>query len=57
MVLQSGFPYNYNSKGIKMNYKNNTQCNNHANTFDKPANVSDDVWFAIDLNDPLMMVC
>ena len=23
----------------------------------KPSNVSDDEWFAIDLNDPLMWVC
>lgn len=27
------------------------------NTNNKPAHVSDEEWFAIDLNDPLMMVC
>lgn len=31
--------------------------NNDLNQFTKPVDVTEEEWFAIDLNDPLMWVC
>lgn len=30
---------------------------NYIDQFEKPDHISDEEWYAIDLNDPLMMVC
>jgi hypothetical protein len=31
--------------------------NDLSHSYAKPVNVSEEEWYAIDLNDPLMMVC
>lgn len=30
---------------------------NNQNNFSKPADINDDDWLALDLSDPLLMVC